>query len=219
MNPFAVNLSQMSYPWSLFFLCGPSPWGDDQRRTSATQGACFVGVGPALSCPWVPSCAMFASGSTDEAAWLYGLSFVADLGLSGVHRRCSRSVVAQKISNLRLLDLHTCVQNVSQPGASFGLLWCCLLPVPRLALHLQLGGVVWSVTLLCLGPRQLLVFILLLAAFFLGEKKYSENLTCFHYISLSLNEMNISLFFPLCVLSMGVGGLQKSVSLNFLTYF
>lgn len=119
-----------------------------------------------------------------------------------------------KLNTLRFTYMHTeCI-------SAWCLLWASVvLPAScaqiSLAFTARRSGLEWF-GVLCLGPRQLLVFILLLAAFFLGEKKYSENLTCFHYISLSLNEMNISLFFPLCVLSMGVGGLQKSVSLNFL---
>lgn len=43
---------------------------------------------------------MSTSGSTDEVTWLGAFSFIVDLDLSRVSRRCSMSVVAQKFSKL-----------------------------------------------------------------------------------------------------------------------
>lgn len=58
-----------------------------------------MGVSPTLSCPWVLPCAMSTSGLVDKATGC-AASLVAELDLSRVNRRYSRSVVAQKVSNL-----------------------------------------------------------------------------------------------------------------------
>lgn len=118
-----------------------------------------------------------------------------------------------KLNTLRFT--YMCTECIS----AWCLLWASVvLPAScaqiSLAFTARRSGLVCDVTLF--GSSTALGVHSIASCFFPRGKKYSENLTCFHYISLSLNEMNISLFFPLCVLSMGVGGLQKSVSLNFL---
>lgn len=128
MNPVAMISSQMLPPWfTLWAQCV----GPVQAVMTRQVAGIFVRGSPTFSSPWIPPRAMSVNGLTDEATQWYSFSFVVDLDSSGISRRsANRSVVAQ------FFDLHIFVQDGAQPHAFLGVLWCHLLPVPRVSLHL-----------------------------------------------------------------------------------